>query len=501
MISYIAPLKIVKKNDIIIRGHSLSSTSFKEVKFKNNNFLLLGSLLDDKTKGFEPGREEYITFSENNFIRIQDMDRLEFSFKENESTIKIIPPKKESYKKKIIRNGDLCYQTASDVGNVCIYLGEKAFYNSHIRRLKLKDNKHYIFSILKSNFGKNQVDVSGSIKGIDNFSEELLLNTKIVFPTKENNASPEKVERLISVIVQNILNKEREINKKDFLINKIFEKELMENSYTKRFNYLFPNINEVREILRLDSKMYNKDFKQFENYLENYPNGYVLFGDLKIKKEIKSRKGPNLAISVIGESIYTDVKKENLVQLILSKNVSDKGIIRKITYIGNKHKLPFLKKYDLMLFARGDIGRVLFIDDFLINSTSNFDVFFISYNSNLEEKLFLLNYLKFLKNKNYWNFFSVGGSGALSLTDNLLKRLKIPNFPKDIKLKISKLYHNKIDKIKNLNLDNYLSEENKRNESLGIFQLSLEVLQLKEILDKLIWKISNNEKIEITLDI
>jgi len=500
MISYVAPLKVVKKNDVLLRKNSLSASSFKEVKVKNKNFQVMGELLEDKTKGFEPGSDEYIKFSQNKFIRIQDMDRLEFTFKESDSTTKIIPPRKESYKKKIIENGDICYQTASDVGNVCIYVGDKSFYNSHIRRLKTNKDKYYIFSFLKSELGKGQVDVSGSIKGIDNFSEELLLNTKIFFPTKENNPHPEQVEKLVSVIVQNIINKEQEIIKKDFLIDEIFKKELIINPDIKKFKYSLPRLEDFKKIKRLDSKLYGKDFKKFENYLENYPLGYSLFGTLKEKKIIKSRKGPNLAISVIGESIYTDIKKENLTPLILSKNVSDRGIIKKLTYLGNNCNLPLLKKHNLMLFARGDIGRVLFIDDFLINSTSNFDVFFIDYKSKLEDKLFLLNYLKFLKNQKYWEFFSVGGSGALSLTDDLLKRLKIPNFPENLKLEISKLYYNEINKDEIISLEEYVEKEIKRNGHLGVFQLSMEIFQLKELLEELIFKISNNQKIEISLN-
>lgn len=497
MNSYFIPLKMVKKNDVLNRKNSLSASSFKEINVLNKNFEILGELLEGKAiKGFEPGSDQYIGFSENNFIRIQDMERLEFTFKENDSTIKIIPPK-ESYKKRIIINGDICYQTASDVGNVCIYVGNKSFYNSHIRKLNIKKDKYYVFAFLKSELGKGQINISGSIKGVDNFSEELLLNTKIFFPTDKNNPYPEQVKTLVSVIVQNIINKEQEIRKKIFLIDEIFKTELINSFDINKFKYSFPRLKDLKKIKRLDNKLYSKDFKKFENYLENYSYGYTLFKTLKQKNIIKSRKGPNLAISIIGKSIYTDIKNKNLIPLILSKNVSDAGIIKKITYLGNNSNLPLLKKFDLLLFARGDIGRVLFIDDFLINSTSNFDVFFIDYKSKLTDKLFLLNYLRFLKNQNYWAFFSVGGSGALSLTDDLLQRLKIPNFPESKKIDISKLYYNEVKKNKLINLDDYIEKEFKRNETLGVFQLSIEIFKLKKLLEELIFKIANNQKIEI----
>ncbi len=66
----------------------------------------------------------------------------------------------------------------------------------------------------------------------------------------------------------------------------------------------------------------------------------------------------------------------------------------------------------------------------------------------------------------------------------------VPNFPNELKKKISKEYYNPLSPNKNLSLETYLSSEKKRNIELGIFQLNMEVLMLRNklaiIVDKII---------------
>lgn len=317
MKSYILKPKSVKITQIKEKEFSLSSFSFNSINYKNKNIKLLSQICIENKKWFEPWSSEYINFSENYFIRISEMSDLNFTFGINNDTKKIKPV----ISKNIINNWDLCYQTASNVWNVCFYNWPKAYYNSHIRKLNF-NNKYYIFAILKSSFCKEQVSISWSIKWVDNFRSELLENIKIPFPSKNNNENPEYIEKLVSLITQNIINKEEQIKFKNKKIDELIEKELLENQTKETINYKFPNINEIKEIWRLDTGLYGDKFKTIYNKISKYSNWVSKINDLWFK----TKKWPNLAISVIWESIYSDEKINNkFKQLILSKHVTKEG--------------------------------------------------------------------------------------------------------------------------------------------------------------------------------
>ena len=128
-----------------------------------------------------------------------------------------------------------------------------------------------IWDCCKSNFGKNQVDIAGSIKGVDNFREEYLLNTKIPFPTTSNHQEPEKIEKLVSIITQNIIDKE-EKNKK---IDELIEKELRKNQKSENnFKYSYPKISEIKKESRLNTGIYEREFKEIDFLIRNYEGGF-----------------------------------------------------------------------------------------------------------------------------------------------------------------------------------------------------------------------------------
>lgn len=159
--------------------------------------------------------------------------------------------------------------------------------------------------------------------------------------------------------------------------------------------------------------------------------------------------------------------------------------------------MPELKQFDFLLFARGDIGRVILIDDALIGATSNFDVFFISSKKEYWENVFVLCWLKYLKTIKFWNFYGVGGSGAASLTDYYFQKINIPIFPQLLQQQIARLYYNKVDKNTNLTLENYLEREKTRNNEAGIFQLNMEIFSLREKLENIVHKIVMDEEVGV----
>ena len=361
--------------------------------------------------------------------------------------------------------------------------------------IKNKIKRFYLFWFFNTNYISEQLKIITSGWWTQqNAKRQNILDIKIPFPSKNNHQEPEKIENLVSLITQNLIDKEEQIKLKNKIIDEKIEKELRENQISWKYEYCFPTISWIRETSRLDTWLYWQKFKEFYSLVENYKYWYWNIDELWFK----TKKWPNLAISVIWTSIYSDEKiNKNFKKLILSKDVTEEWWIKNIKYIWNKKNLPTLKQYDFMLFARWDIGRVLFIDDSLVWATSNFDVFFITSKLPYFKNIFLLNYFKFLKTHNFWEYFWVWGSWAPSLTDYFLKKLKIPNFPEEKQQEIASLYYNKVEKNTDLTFENYLEKEKERNSKLWIFQLNMELFELRETLENLIDKIIMDKEINI----
>jgi hypothetical protein len=83
-------------------------------------------------------------------------------------------------------------------------------------------------------------------------------------------------------------------------------------------------------------------------------------------------------------------------------------------------------------------------------------------------------------------------------TDNLCK-IPIPKFDKDKKKEIVELYYNQVKVLEKNTLENYLENEKKRNELLGVHQLNDEIFILREKIENVIDKIIKEEPIYIEL--
>lgn len=491
MNSYILKPKSVRKSEIENKEYSLSGFSFRKINHKNSNIFLLKdeNILSKNIKGFESGSAEYINFSDNYFVRISEMKDLDFTFDISKDTKKIRPVK-NSNKTKLIKKGDICYQTASNVGNICIYDNlAPAYYNSHIRKLEFKKDKYYIFAILKSSFGREQADVAGSIKGVDNFREEYLLNTKIPFPTKNNHEEPQKIESLVSLITQNIINKEEQIKAKNQKIDELIEKELKENQKPQNsFKYSYPKISEIKQETRLDTGIYEREFKEIDFLIRNYGGGFFQIPF----KNIKTGQTPK-------DYYYPKEKKNNDVSLwITPKNLNHNVLSQKLWIHTNNDST--LKDGDIIFGSRGTVGDLLFYDkqelgkSYINQSTSS-----IKIEGEKHKKIYTLSYFSSSIFKIIVSKYIYKGT-VPAITPDILTKFLIPNFPNQKQQEIAKEYYNKIDKNQNLTLENYLQKETTRNHQIGIFQLNMEIFILREKLEEIIDKIINDLPIEINLN-
>lgn len=470
--------------EVFERNFSFSPQSHRQILLPEIEYKSLSNFINKKIKGFEPGSADYITFGENYFIRISEMNDNSFTFSESEQTKQLLPQKKGA---KLIY-GDLCYQTASNVGNVCFYNGKTAYYNSHILKLEIKDeDKYYIFGILKSAYNKEQVDLGGSIKGLDNFSEEFLNNTMIPLPKTE------EIKTLVSLIVQNIIDKEQQIKAKNEQINSTIKEELEMHSHPA---IRMPVSSEILENnFRFDSGLYSPEYKAIKGSVEFYDGGYFNLLD-----KYNAKRGQNLQISNIGISIYSNEMKDNFYRLVTNVEFTEERTISTFRYLGNKNKLTLIPKNSIMLSADGSVGRCVYIDD-LGNTITNIHPWIITSKDKMTpiyKNIFVAMFLGYLRGAGYYEKIQDKSNGGGIKLPHLENWIKIPEFPEELQKEIAIKYHNAVEPNKNLTLDTYLEKEKERNSFLGIWQLNMELFTLKEQVEKLVYKIVYDEEINIS---
>ncbi|AFI04550.1 hypothetical protein HCW_06450 [Helicobacter cetorum MIT 00-7128] len=479
--------------------HSFSARDYRILSIKNNNIVELVDLLERKVKvGKEIGSESYMKKSLHRFLKTANLSN---NFLLDESSIEFCKPENKVFPKKneilIAKDGG-----GGGLGEVALYpycnKDNRDSLSAGIIAIKVKTEKHYyVLGFLKSQHFKDYIDLNTAQGSTIRHSKLIALQYKIPFPTINNNQKPQDVETLVSLIVQNIIDKEQQIKNKNTLIDDLIEEELQTNQQQNSFSYSYPTINEIKEETRLDTGLYEKEFKKMDFLIRNYENGFF-----KLLSKYEANRGNNLAISIIGESIYSETQKDNFYRLFTNVELSNDRTISNYRWLGNKNKLKLIPPKTIFLSADGTVGRCIYLNDmgYTITNYHPWNINRIRKTESEFEDVFVAMFLGFLYKKNFYEKIKDKANGGGIKLNHLERYIKIPNFPKYKQQEIAKEYYNPLGKNNILTLQNYLEKEKERNKNIGIFQLNMEVFELKERLSDLIHKIITEEKIEIVLD-
>lgn len=470
--------------------HKLSSNAYKRLLMKNTNYKTLGELLELYQSGKEVGSLAYTENSLFKFIRTKAIDTnlfcLDFS---KQGAFEFIKP--DFYKTYFrefmdLKMGDILFVTGGNVGEVAFI--EKDYSNiifsSHIIKLKTLENPYYLFTMLKHDVCKEQVNLSpiGAIKGLDTFKVDYLLNCKIPFP----NHNAEQSIKFIEILTKSIIKKEALIKTKHEAILRLIENELLTHQLPYSFSYSYPTLEELKISGRLDTGIYSEEFKSIEFLIKNYKNG-VFYLD---KDNI--RVGTTPTMRVFGDTLkYT---------WIAPKHCNEFGTIEneeRINFLGN----PNLTQDCILLVCRGDKNKLASGIFYSIEQEGlgqyNQDFYKIS-NYPKSKLLFMLCFLNTKFMRKYCNFLSTGMTIKAFTISNFLQ-IPFPNFPQNIQEKIAMLYHNphlNLD-YKGFNLENFTELDNEFCNKAGIYDLDKSIKHLKEILNSSIDKIIDDEKVHI----
>lgn len=515
MKSYSIPVTAINKfSNKDFSLYSFSARDYRKLLLENKNTVKLKDLLEHKEKvGKEIGSEAYMNKSKYRFLKTVNISS-NFTFEE--SSIEYCKPENKVFPKKneilIAKDGG-----GSGLGEVALYTYENKentdSLSAGIIAVKIQEAKrNYVLGFLKSQHFKDFVDLNTAQGSTIRHSKLISLDYEIPFPTTFNHSNPEKIENFVSLIVQNIIDKEEQIKLKNKQIDELIEKELKENQKAENFSYTYPRISEIKEETRLDTGLYEKEFKEIDFLIRNYGGGFF-----SLLSKYKASRGQNLQISNIGESIYSDNEKPNFYRLFTNVELTDDRTISGYRWLGNKNKLNLIPKKTIFLSADGTVGRCIYISDAgrTITNIHPWNINKIEQDDKEYDDIFVAMFLGYLYNKNYYEKIKDKANGGGIKLNHLERYLQIPNFPESKQQEIAKLYYNPqpprqpsvaTPQEGNLNtqnleidLENYLEKEQARNREVGIFQLNMEIFELRDQLEELVHKIVLEEKVEISL--
>lgn len=497
MSKYIHTPCSIKWQDVIMHDFSLSSSQYASFVMPNKNCKNVGEFLARplrrKDLGVEVGSLNYIDRSPYSFIRTKALQEHSFLPDLNKETILPIMP--SEFVQMNLKEGDLLISKDSNIGEIVIL--DKDYPNcmlsGAIYRLPVKNEwRYYLLAFIKHDVFREQLDSMVPKGATIRHAKTMFLDCKIPLP----NYNADSAMRFISLLTQAIVNKEKLIKYRHGCIIQSIDNELLNSQNDNKTKFEFPKINEIRAVGRLDVSRYSKEYKEYEQLISGYKNGSFRLSE----NGYSVKRGQNLQVSCIGESIYSNSMINGFYKLAVSSNFSEYSTVDKLAYIGNPHKLSVIKKGEVVFSARGaQFGRVIVYPEIVDNVITNIDSLVIA---NSDAPLYHSIYIAMFLNRLRWNKhiykIAITGSGANSLTAYQSDDINFPDFPELKQKEIAALYYNskKYD-TSGFTLDNFLEKDNEFNSDAGVYELDKTAKQLKRLLNKAIDDIVNDREVEI----
>lgn len=496
MNNYVITPKSVCLKDILGKDYSLSSSQYVSLVLPNGNFKYVKDFLQRKLKrtdlGIEVGSLSYIDKSTRYFIRTKALQP--FSYIPDFSKECKLPILPQDFVNMHLKKGDVLISKDSNIGEVVILDKDypDCMLSGAIYKLPIKEDwKYYLLAFIKHPIFREQLDFLVPKGATIRHAKTLFLDCKIPLPNHNDSATIQ----YISDLTKAIINKQTLIRQRHAEIMRLIDEELKNNQKPNTFTYHLPKFNEIEDIGRLDTGLYTEDYKCIEFLLKNY-----LYQTKTLKElQYKALRGPNLAISVIGTTRYSDkALSSKYYRLIQPMDITPYGTVASERYFGNKNNIQLLKQGDILFGAEGNIGKSYVLIDMSQKTVTNFHgVSITNSHAQIWEKCFVGCFLMWLKGHNFYECYSVGGQGG-SYGIEKIESTVIPQFPDNKQKEIAKLYHNPIEyPTEQVTLDNFLAEDDAFNTEAGIYELDKSAKHLQELLNKAIDDIVNDREVEI----
>ncbi len=488
---YIRIPKTIKYREIVNNNFSLSANQYKKFVIKNKNLFKVKDFLTRELKrsdlGYEVGSINYIDKSPVYFLRTKALQP--YSYLPEFTNESLIPIKPQVFKNMNLKKGDLIISKDSNIGEIVIL--DKDYPNvmlsSALYKLPIREKlKYYLLAFIKHHIFREQLDFMVPSGATIRHAKTMFLDVNIPFPTKNRI----QTVKYISLLTQAIINKEIEIRKKHNLILKKIEEELKQNQKPNKFKFSFPKFSEIKNTTRLDTGLYTKEFKEIDFMIKNYKNGYFYIEKKDItggntpkiryignEKKLKYKWVTPTMINNFGNFIDLEEKRINFKG---KNNINEDCIliINRTSKGGEGKYVGITAFYNYNDFGPGHHNQGIY-------KISKFEK---------EKLIFILTFFNCEIVRNYCKGLSIG-SKMKELKIEQITQIPIPTFPESKQKEIALLYHNPEAKydISQMDLNNFLEKDNEFNKKAGIYELDKSMKYLKNLLNKAIEKIANDE--------
>lgn len=499
MNKYINTPKYINYNDVMLDKYLLSPSNYRKLVLNNNNVKKVSDLLQNgnySKVGTEVGSLAYINKSKYYFIRTRAIQPYSYLLDLNseESVVPIMPQQFKNYH---LSKGDILLVKDASIGEVAYLNDDMPNYmiSGGIVRLRFRDEiRFYVLAFMKHDFFRAQLELMTERGSTIRHSKSAWKDVLIPFPSQNNR---QEIIDYVSCLVKAIIRREIEIRKKYNDMMNLIRDELTNNQKSYKYKYSYPTINDVIDnSSRLDAGIYCDNYVEKQYLIINYKYGA---NDI-YKYGYLVKRGQNLQVTEIGESIYTDEYKPHYYKLIRPKNLSDYGTILTYEYLGNPNELQCIKNGEILFSAEGSIGKFcvfIDVDDKTITNIHGITIY--NYDNNYDNNIFLGAFLGYLRSEGIYEYISVGGQGG-SLAQSYFKHIRIPKFPSSKKKEIAKLYNNNNVAYSGckLNISEFDKEDDKLTQKLGIWQLDKQIKKIREKLNETLHSITMNENVNIS---
>lgn len=470
-----------------------SPSMLRCISIPNSNIKRVGDLLLAFERGVEPGSVHYLRRSNYYFIRTKALqDHSYLLYPKGDA---IIPVNPKVFEDPSLADGDILMSKVSNVGACAMVDGNR--WRNHmfcggIVRLNPATDRYYFFAFLKHPLLKTQLLAMSPRGATITHAKALWLDCLIPFP---NQQDAKRVVCYVAALMQAIIQKEKAIRERHDAITAAIEEELSANNKGNAFQYVFPRVSEIKESSRLDSGLYCTGFRTFKNRVANYKNGSTCLS----KMGVKTRRGPNLAVSVLGKSLYSEESKPGWYQLIRPVNISNYGTLTQREWLGTPKILPLVNEGEI-IFGCEATWRSLVLCEPINHCTTNFHGTILYWPSApIHAVIWLRCYLDFLRKMGILRWIAVGGQGG-HLSPDYFDYIPIPCFPDDKQAEIARLYHNDAPPpIERPTLDTFVDWHYKWDADLGIWELDREMKALQLTLSEVQEQIIEGKAVHVPL--
>ena len=498
--SYIKIPQFTTINEILNKNYTLSASQYKEFHTENKNVYRLGDLLTKeltrKNLGNDVGTENYVEKSNYTFIKTKALQSNSYTIADLKDASVFIKPK--AFINQHLKKHDILVSKDSNVGEAIML--DKDLNNDMvcgaIYNLPIIDNKYYVFSYMKTDLFKEQLNFLVPKGATIKHGKTLFLDCLVPFPNKNKD----KIIKYIELMTKSIVEKETLIKEKYNQIIERIDKELKENQGTGIFVYNLPNIKEIMKMDRMDSCLYSKEFKKKEFMIKNYKFGYKTIADM----DFEISRGQNLQVSNIGKSIQSNRRKNGYYRLVMPNFITKYGTISTISYLGNQHKLKVLNVGDLIFGAEGnEKGRSYVVIENTEKTITNIHGITINHHKNkMQKSIFIKLFLDYYRYQGMIDDYAVGGNGG-SLAIKYWDYLKFPEFPEEVEKEIVNLYTTSVplDKYSECDINSFIDIDNELTKQMGIYELDKTINMFKDLIKDAFIKIADDKEVEINFKI